>query len=164
MGRDCSVWWNDMCKSNKGVWKTLNVYIVQEIYKDISSNFPSSSNPSWGQKLGIRRSQLKLRVWSGGYSKIGVATKDNLIKRGVSCQGSPACKGGCGNAESTSHLFFECPMFAGIWYSMCQWIGIKVTFHKESMTHLEQFLGLIELGRASSKIVIVIWFASIWNI
>lgn len=140
-----------------GVWGISNVYIIKEVYKDISSNFSSSSNSSRA-KACHKEVPTKVLCLVGRVFRNRVVTKDNLIKRGVLFQGLPTYEGGCGSEESVSHLFF-----AGIRYSIYQWIRIKVSLHKESMAYLEQFLGLIELVRASSKIAMIIWFASFWN-
>ncbi|GAU44678.1 hypothetical protein TSUD_243750 [Trifolium subterraneum] len=94
-----------------------------------------------------------------------VATKDNLSRRGVIGQGSLQCVGECGvEEESASHLFFECPVFAGVWYRICKWLGVSTVFHNEGLSHLEQFEGLTGIGRVFVDRVSVIWFASIWCI
>lgn len=48
-----------------------------------------------------------------------LATRDNLSKRGVLDQNSIQCVGDCGREESVSHLFFECPLFSGVWFGLC---------------------------------------------
>jgi len=73
-----------------------------------------------------------------------IATKDNLHKRGVLGQDNLHCVGGCGREESVSHFFFECPLFSGVWYAICHWIGISTAFQKESLSQMEQFEGLID--------------------
>lgn len=54
-----------------------------------------------------------------------IPTKDNLVKRGVLDIGLIRCVGECGIEESVSNLFFYCSYFAGIWYSICHWLGIS---------------------------------------
>ncbi|PNX77724.1 hypothetical protein L195_g033694, partial [Trifolium pratense] len=71
-----------------------------------------------------------------------IATKDNLSRRGVIGQRSLQCVGESGLEESVSHLHFECPVFAGMWYR----------------------IGLIGHGRVFADQVSVIWFAGIWCI
>ncbi|CAJ2629018.1 unnamed protein product [Trifolium pratense] len=107
-------------------------------------------------------SKVSCLVWRLLQNKI--ATKDNLFRRGVIGQGSLMCCSGCGTEESVFHLFFECPIFAGIWYDVSKWMGISTALHKEGMNHLEQFEGLIGSGRAFTERVRVIWFACIWCI
>jgi hypothetical protein len=88
-------------------------------------------------------------------------TKDNLVRRGVIRDESSHCVGGCGSEESVTHLFFECPIFTGVWYSICNWMGIFSAFQNVCVAHLEQFEGLIGSGRAFTNRVSVIW--SIWK-
>jgi hypothetical protein len=93
-----------------------------------------------------------------------LATKDNLFRRGIVDQGSLLCAGECSKEELVSHLFFECPIFAGLWLDVCRWLGISSAFQHEALHHLNQFEGLIGGGRVHSRRVIVIWFACIWTI
>jgi len=73
------------------------------------------------------------------------------------------CRRLYGVKESVSHLFFECPVFAGIWYALCKWLGISSVFQKVSLLHLDQFEGLVGGGSTVSKIDSVVWFACIWK-
>ncbi|MCH84588.1 hypothetical protein A2U01_0005420, partial [Trifolium medium] len=68
----------------------------------------------WYRALSSRYGISNEALRDGGNDR--VATKDNLSRRGVIGQGSLLCVGECGLEESVSHLFFECPVFAGIWY------------------------------------------------
>jgi hypothetical protein len=84
--------------------------------------------------------------------------------RGVIDQGATLCGGECGAEESVSHLFFECPKFAGTWYAISKWLGISTTFQNEGLSHLNQFEGLFDKGRVIAGRLCVIWFAGIWSI
>ncbi|CAI8588748.1 unnamed protein product [Vicia faba] len=76
-----------------------------------------------------------------------IATLDNLIRRGVIGVDSNLCVGECGKEESVAHLFFECPVFAGVWYEVCRWLNISSALHNDSLLHLKQFEGLLGRGR-----------------
>jgi len=65
---------------------------------------------AWHKSVPSKVSSLVWRVFQNR-----VATKDNLYKRGIIDQGATLCVGECGVEESVSHLFFECPKFAGTW-------------------------------------------------
>jgi hypothetical protein len=93
-----------------------------------------------------------------------LATKDNLFRRGIVDQGSLPYAGECGKEESVYHLFFECPIFAGLWYDVCKWLGISSAFQHDVLHHFYQFEGLIGGGRVHSMRVIVIWFDCFWII
>jgi len=106
----------------------------------------SAPNPSWLKAWHKSiPSKVACLVWRLFQSKI--VTKDNLFRRGVIGQGSLQCAEGCGVEESVSHLFLECPIFAGIWYVVCKWLGVSSVFQKDNLLHLDQFEGLAGGGR-----------------
>jgi hypothetical protein len=86
-----------------------------------------------------------------------VATKDNLYMRGAIDQGSIQFVGECGVEEIVSHLFFECPVFAGTCSMIDKWLGITSVFQNAGFAHLEKFEGLI--CRVFHSRLKVIWAA-----
>jgi hypothetical protein len=66
------------------------------------------------RRLDINQSRQKCLLLYGVFQN-RVATKDNLYKRGIIDQRATLYVGECGVEESVSHLFFECPKFAGTW-------------------------------------------------
>jgi len=141
----------------------MDDYTVKVAYRSIMSGLPSQSNQAWVRAWHKSiMSKVSCLVWKIFQNTI--ATKDNLVRRGVIGQGMSLCASGCGMDESISHLFFECLNFAGLWYHVCNWLGIVTTLRNEAMAHLDQFEGLIGSGRALHLRVSVIWFAGIWSI
>lgn len=63
------------------------------------------------------------------------------------------CVSGCGEEESTIHLFFECPIFSGILSKICNWFRLKIAFH--NLMYFDQFKGLISSGM---NILIKCWW------
>jgi hypothetical protein len=124
----------------------LNHCSVKEIYRKIMSRSDVTADTllvkAWHKSIP---SKVSCSVWRLFQNRIG--TKDNLCKRGVIDQRSIHCLGECGAEESTTHLFFECPIFAGIWYRISNWLRIPSAFHNESMSHMNQFEGLAGSGR-----------------
>jgi hypothetical protein len=87
-----------------------------------------------------------------------------MLRRGVIGQALSFCVGGCGMEESVSHLFFECPIFAGLWYHVCNWLGTVTTPQNKAMAHLEQFERLIGSERALYlRVNVMVWW-HIWSI
>jgi len=73
--------------------------------------------------------------------------------------------GDCGVEETISHLFFfECLVFAGIWFVVCKWLEVSTTLQKKSLPHLDQYEGLAESGSVLYNKGGVIWFTCIWSI
>lgn len=83
-------------------------------------------------------SKVSLLAWRILQNK--VATEDNLSKRGVFSQNLTYCVVGFKGEESASHLFFECPVFASLWYAICKWIGVRSVLHNEGMIILINWL------------------------
>jgi len=52
-------------------------------------------------------------------------TKDNLFRRGIIPQEAQLCMGGCGEIETTNHLFSKCNYFNSVWHRILNWIGIS---------------------------------------
>jgi hypothetical protein len=161
--RDSSLWWRDICNLDHGVNETLNHCSVKEIYRKIMSRSDVTADTllvkAWHKSIP---SKVSCFVWRLFQNRI--ATKDNLCKRGVIDQRSIRCLGECGAEESITHLFFECPIFAGIWYRISNWLRIPSAFHNEGMSHMKQFEGLAGSGRVFTNRICVIWFAAIWSI
>ncbi|CAI8608554.1 unnamed protein product [Vicia faba] len=64
--------------------------------------------------------------------------------------------------ESSSHLFFVCPLYSTVWQKTLSWINISSALHSSAIDHLEQFTGLLGRGRVRDNKFSVIWFACIW--
>jgi hypothetical protein len=140
-----------------------NLYSVKETYKGLISNLSSSSDSIWS-KVWHKSVPLKVSclVWRLFHNRL--LTRDNLLRRCVLDQNSVHCVGGCGCAESITHLFIECPVFSGVWFGICKWLRISTALQKEGHLHLEQFGGLLCNKKVISSCIRVIWFACIWII
>lgn len=87
--------------------------------------------------------------------------KDNLVRRGVIVQDSNKCKGGCDMVETDSLLFFECPIFAGLWYHVIRWFGLLSVLPTDGWEHFDQFGALVANVRSTVLRVRTIWFTCI---
>lgn len=50
--------------------------------------------------------------------------KDNLVRRDIISPEHHFCVSGCGQVESTQHLFLHCDFFGFLWLQVRSWIGI----------------------------------------
>lgn len=74
---------------------------------------------------GVEQSDIfESRVFSLENFLKQISYKNNLVMRGVIGQGLVQCVGGCGIVESMSRLFFECSVFASVWYPVCRWLNV----------------------------------------
>jgi hypothetical protein len=158
-----SIWWKDISSLDTGVGEDVSTFSVKEAYKKIMSERESMAEPvlakAWQKSIPTKVSCL---VWQIFQNR--VATKVNLYRRGVIDKRSIRCVGECGAEETTSHLFFECPVFAGIWSKISRWLGISTVFQNEGLSHLDQFEGLLGGGRVFASRLQTIWAAGIWSI
>jgi hypothetical protein len=131
-----SIGWKDISSLDTGVGEDVSTFSVKEAYKKIISERESMAEPvlakAWQKSIPTKVSCL---VWQIFQNR--VATKVNLYRRGVIDKRSIRCVGECGAEETTSHLFFECPVFAGIWSKISRWLGISTVFQNEGLSHLD---------------------------
>lgn len=76
-----------------------------------------------------------------------IATKDNIVRKGLVLQGQDRCIEGCGSKELVSHLFFECHCFTVVWSYLCKWLNISSALHNDGWQHMIQFENIIGGGR-----------------
>jgi len=74
------------------------------------------------------------------------------------------CVAGCGEQETTTHLFCGCTIFSSLWDHILRWLGLSMVFPSDSWQHLIQFTNLAGLPRVTHHFLTVIWFASVWVI
>jgi len=90
-----------------------------------------------------------------------VPTRSNLVRRHVLEPNDSMCVGGCGNIETTDHLFLECDLFRNVWYLICHWLGISFVYPGHIKELYLQFSQLAGMPGASYSYLKVIWLASV---
>lgn len=66
-------------------------------------------------------------------------TKDNLFRRHVIDVDARLCIGGCGEAETSSHLLLNFNLFGSVWYHIIRWLGVSVALSSDVASHYYQF-------------------------
>lgn len=158
-----SSWWRAICSTNIGNSENSVEYSIKETYKvlrvedmtETSSMWPTI----WHKSVPTKVSCLVRRLLHKR-----LPTKDNLLRRGVLGPKNTSCVSGCGQEESTSHLFFVCPLFAGVWTLIIRWLRIPAVLPIEGWEHFEQFGFLAAGGKIEEIRIRVVWFACIWCI
>ena len=67
-----------------------------------------------------------------------IATKVNLVRRGVAVQSILCCLCGA-HEESTNHLFFGCRIAWLVWNQCFTWLGLVSVTPLDSFSHFIQF-------------------------
>jgi len=62
-------------------------------------------------------------------------TKDNLIRRRVIQAPDTACAYGCGELETSNHLFLECEIPNMVWLHVRKWIGLHMVYPCQLREH-----------------------------
>ncbi|XP_058774729.1 uncharacterized protein LOC131649001 [Vicia villosa] len=158
-----SRWWKDICDLNLDSIEESRDYSVKEAYNTLMPEPGSDVRIAWS-KLWNKAIPTKVSCLAWRLVQNKIATKDNLVRRGVLLQGQERCAGECGREENVSHLFFECHCFAGVWSHICRWIGVDAALHSEAWQHLLQFENLLGEGNLSTLKLRVLWCACIWGI
>lgn len=87
-----------------------------------------------------------------------VATKTNLDRRGVISQENIRCLVVVERKKQRRIIFFECPIFTGIWNKVCNRFRLKIVLPNDNLAHFDQFRGIINIGNTDSHRIVVVWF------
>jgi len=100
---------------------------------------------------------LKVGLFAWWLFRDRLPTKDNLLSRGVTPNDSRWCVVGCGNEESSSHLFLHCQFFGLVWYHIYRWLAISTTSPLSVGDHFNQFTFVGGVAKARRSILQVLW-------
>jgi hypothetical protein len=93
-----------------------------------------------------------------------IPSNKNLFKRGILNNEASNCEGGCGSIESTSHLFFECPIAFTVWSDLFRWLGVISVLHNDSICNFNAFSGVVQGNKGHKIGLSAVWFACLWSI
>ena len=141
----------------------LHGYSVRETYRFLTSAdepmVTSDYNDVW-HKLVL----AKVSIFAWRLLQDRIPTRSNLVRCHVLQPNDSMCVGGCGNIETTDHLFLECDLFRNVWYFICHWLGISFVYPRHIKEIYLQFSQLEGMPRASYSYLKVIWLALVWKI
>jgi len=88
-------------------------------------------------------------------------TKANLLNCGI-ISAEARCVVGCGHAESASHLFLQCDIFASLWQYVRYWIGVSEVEPHSLRAHFIQFTHYLGGSKARRSFLQLLWLLCIW--
>jgi len=91
-------------------------------------------------------------------------TKDNLYRRNVVGVDDQLCVGGCGEVETSSHLFLHCNVFGSVWNHIYRWINVATVMPCDASSLFHQFIFMGGAAKSRRFILQVIWCATLWEI
>ena len=93
-----------------------------------------------------------------------VPTKVNLFKHRIISFGDQLCVLGCGQIESSDHLFLDCTLYGYLWFDVYRWLGIVRVCPNNLTNDLHQFGFFVGISKVHRICMVMIWCACIWII
>jgi hypothetical protein len=150
---------------DRRLWRqeSSSVYTVRSAYNCINVNVSVDSmvpvSSLWHKDV-----PLKVVLFAWRLFRDRLPTMDNLHRRHVIDIDSQLCIGGCGEVESSSHLFLNCNLFGTVWNYLLRWLGVSFVLHGDASSHYYQFSFIGGDAKSRRSILQVIWFATVWEI
>jgi len=178
-GREASSWWRDVSAIRSEEWFHANISQVVGDGKNtlfwsdawvggVSFRGRLTDNANVPVDIAVPASSLwhkdvplkvVLFVWSLFRDRL--PTKDNLFCRHVIAFDAQSCVGGCGEVETSSHLFFHCNLFGSVWNHILRWLGLSAVWPYDVANHYYQFSYIGGVAKSRRSILQVIWFATV---
>ncbi|XP_045822022.1 uncharacterized protein LOC123914907 [Trifolium pratense] len=108
-----------------------------------------------------RQVPLKVSICAWRLLRDRLPTKANLVTRGILSTEAHLCVSGCGEVESTQHLFLSCSSFGSLWSLVSSWIGSSVVTAQTLSEHFVQFTDSACGSRARRSFMQLIWLACV---
>jgi hypothetical protein len=124
----------------------------------------NSGTASIYKKVWNKFVPLKVVIFVWQILQNRIPSKENLFKRGILTNAASICVGGCDSIESTSHLFFECPIAFNIWMNIFRWLGVISVLHNNSIVKFNAFCGVVQGNKRQQLGLSTVWFACLWSI
>jgi len=105
---------------------------------------------------------VSLFVWRLLHNRL--STKINVYKRGILQDDAQLCVAGCGQPESTEHLFTRCPLVGSLWSGILGWIGFQIVHPRNVSNHFLQFESLAGFSKSKRTLLTLIWCATSWTL
>jgi hypothetical protein len=107
--------------------------------------------------FGTNRSPLKVSIFAWRLLRDRLPTKANLVAQGIISLNAHYFVSGCGDVESTQHLFISCSFFASLWSLIRAWIDFSSADTQWLSDHFLQFTYSPGGLRARRSFLQLIW-------
>jgi len=84
------------------------------------------------------------------------------MTRGIFTPDACWCISGCGEVETSQHLFVSCPIFRELWLRVRAWIGIDEADLYDIVDHFVQFSYLVGGTASKHSFKQFLWLLCIW--
>jgi len=107
---------------------------------------------------------LKVSIFAWRLVKNRLPTRANLVHRGILLDAGAGCLCGCGDTETTQHLFISCDFYGTLWSQVRAWLGVLGPDSFTVPDHFYQFTHSAGGGRATCSFMQLVWLISAWII
>jgi len=136
-------------------------YSVRSVYHMLttadSHTFDVTSDLIWHNLVPVKVSILAWRLLRNR-----LPTKANLVARGIITQDAQMCVTGCGEVETTHHLFFSCTILRELWHLVRDWIGVYVADSYSVHDNFLQFTYSSGGSVTRRSFMQFIWLVCVW--
>jgi len=119
--------------------ETSFVYTVRSAYNFLTVNATDDAEV-YVHNLWLKEVPLKVVLFAWHLLRDRLPTKDNLHHRNVVGADDQLCVGGCGEVETSSHLFFHCNVFGSVWNHIHRWIDVATVMPCDAPSLFNQFI------------------------
>jgi len=124
---------------------------------DDTHTLDAASDLIWHRHFPTKVIILALRLLRNKFS-----TKDNLVAHGILTHDMHQCVNGCGEVETTQHLFLSCTIFRDLWHLVRGRIGVSTIDPYSIFDHFVQFTHSTCGSVARLSFMQLIWILCIW--
>jgi len=107
---------------------------------------------------------LKVSILAWRLLREGLPTKTNLLNRSILSSEATICSTTCGQAETVSHLFLHCDMYAPLWQMVRFWLGVSGVDPQGLQAHFLQFTNCLGGLKACRSFMQLLWLLCVWVI
>jgi len=103
---------------------------------------------------------LKVSIFAWRLVKNRFPTRTNLVHRGIMSDAGAGCLCGCGDTETTQHLFISCDFYGTLWSQVQALLGVSGPDSFTVPDHFYQFTHSAGGGRAKCSFMQLVWLIS----
>jgi hypothetical protein len=109
-----------------------------------------------------RQVPLKVSIFAWRLLRDRLPTKVNMVARCIISPDALFCVSGCGDVESTHHLFLSCSFFRSLWLLVRSWNGFLSVDTQQLSHHFLQFSFSPGSLSARRSFLQLIWLVYVW--
>ncbi|XP_024633495.1 uncharacterized protein [Medicago truncatula] len=149
--------------SDRWQWRpdTVSGYIVRGAYHILAEQVQHIGD-GIGELVWHKHVPLKVSILAWQLLRDRLPTKNNLLRRGIIHPTTKYCVTGCGNDETTPHLFFHCNTLGALWQHIRHWLGVYGADPYSVNDHFLQFTYALGSSRTRRSFLQLLWLVGVW--